>query len=104
MSMIAHARWIGAAAALGFGIQASFIAAGAPDAPPAGVQMLMPRGGIPAVFEPRFVPADKAGLPDSAWILGVALGGEARAYSLNLLNGHEVVNDSVGGRAIAAVW
>jgi hypothetical protein len=66
--------------------------------------MLMPRGGIPAVFEPRFVPADEADLPDSAWILGVAIGGEAHAYSLNLLNGHEVVNDAMGGRPIAAVW
>ena len=74
------------------------------DAPPAGVQMLLSRGGIPAVFEPEFVPADKSDLPDSAWILGVALKGEARAYSLNLLNGHEIVNDSLGGRAIAAVW
>jgi hypothetical protein len=71
---------------------------------PPGVQMLLPRGGIPAVFAPRFVSASKAGLPDSAWILGVAMAGEARAYSLNLLNGHEVVNDSIGGRAIAAVW
>lgn len=74
------------------------------DTTPEGVRMLLPRGGIPAVFEPRFVPADEANLPDSAWILGVTLGGASRAYSLNLLNGHEVVNDTLGGRAIAAVW
>lgn len=78
--------------------------AGAEDEPPPGVQMLLPRGGIPAVFDPRFVAAFEANLPDSAWILGVSIGGEARAYSLNLLNGHEVVNDTVGGRPIAAVW
>ncbi len=93
-----------AVAALVFVILVPRTQAGSADVPPPGVQMLLPRGSIPAVFEPRFVPADRAGLPDSAWILGVALGGEARAYSLNLLNGHEVVNDSVGGRPIAAVW
>jgi len=66
--------------------------------------MLLERGGIPAIFDPKFVSAEKSGLPDSAWILGVAIGDDARAYSLNLLNSHEVVNDIVGGRPIAAVW
>jgi len=71
---------------------------------PDGVQMLMKRGGIPAIFDPTFVSGDEADIPDSAWVLGVSIGGEARAYSLNLLNGHEIVNDVVGGHPIAAVW
>ncbi len=79
-------------------------AASHPDSIPTGVQMLMERGGIPAVFAPQFVSAAEADLPDSAWVLGIEIAGEARAYSLNLLNGHEIVNDSVGGRPIAAVW
>lgn len=74
------------------------------DELPAGVEQIVPRGAIPAVFEPEFVSAQEAGIPDDAWILGVAIGGEARAYSLNLLNGYEIVNDQVGGRPIAAVW
>lgn len=74
------------------------------DSPPTGVEMLLLRGGIPAVFDPRFVSAGEAALPDSAWILGIAINGEAHAYSLNLLNGHEVVNDGIGGNPIAAVW
>jgi hypothetical protein len=41
---------------------------------------------------------------DDAWILGVEIDGEARAYSLNLLNSHEVVNDRIGERSFAAVW
>jgi hypothetical protein len=49
------------------------------------------------------VPAAEADLPDDAWVLGVVLGGEARAYSLNLLNRHEVVNDRIGERSVAAV-
>ena len=48
--------------------------------------------------------ADEAEIPDDAWVLGVAVGGEARAYSLNLLNHHEVVNDRIGEHAFAAVW
>jgi hypothetical protein len=76
----------------------------ASDEPPPGVVQLLPRGGIPAVVDPTFVPAAEADLPDDAWVLGVVLGGEARAYSLNLLNRHEVVNDRIGERSFAAVW
>ena len=76
----------------------------AADEPPPGVEQLLPRGRIAAVFEPRFVAAVEAELPDDAWILGVAVEGEAKAYSLNLLNRHEVVNDRSGDTAYAAVW
>ncbi len=72
--------------------------------PPDGVQQLIPRGAIPAVFEPHYVPAAEAEISDDAWVLGVEIEGQARAYSLNLLNHHEVVNTTVGGRDIAAVW
>lgn len=74
-----------------------------PDLPPE-FRQLLPRGGIPSVDEPRFVAAAEADIPDDAWVLGVEIGGEARAYSLNLLNHHEVVNDQVGDTAFAAVW
>ena len=71
---------------------------------PPGVEQILPRGGIPAVVDPTYVPAGEADLPDDAWVLGVVLGGEARAYSLNLLNRHEVVNDRIAGTPFAAVW
>lgn len=71
---------------------------------PEGVQQILPRGRIPAVFDPAFVPAAEADVPDDAWVLGVVVDGEARAYSLNLLNRHEVVNDRAGDTAFAAVW
>lgn len=74
------------------------------DAPPPGVEQILPRGGIPAVFEPQFVSAVEADLPGDAWVLGVVVEGVAKAYSLNLLNRHEVVNDRSGGTAYAAVW
>ena len=76
----------------------------AEEKPPKGVEMLLPRGGIPAIFDPEFVPADRADIDEDAWVLGVYHNGEAKAYSLNLLNHHEVVNDEVGGAPVAAVW
>ena len=79
------------------------IPAAAEELPP-GVEQILPRGGIPAIFEPTFVSAEEAEIPDDAWVLGVEVEGEARAYSLNLLNHHEVVNDRIGERDFAAVW
>ncbi len=39
-------------------------------------------------------------------VLGVEINGEARAYPINMLTGprREIINDSVGGRSIAATW
>lgn len=71
---------------------------------PPGVEQIIPRGTLAAVFDPVLVPAEKSGLPDDAWILGVVIDGEAHAYSLNLLNHHEVVNDRIGDHPFAAVW
>ena len=71
---------------------------------PEGYQQILPRGRIASIDAPRFVPAAKARIPGDAWVLGVVVQGEARAYSLNLLNQHEIVNDRAGGTTFAAVW
>ena len=79
--------------------------AGEPDvSPPAGVTQLLPRGGIPAIMNPTFVDAHEAAIPDDAWVLGVHMNGQSRAYDLNLLNHHEIVNDAIGDVPIAPVW
>ncbi len=67
-------------------------------------QQILPRGGIPAITEPRYVSADEAGIRDESYVLGIVVEGQARAYSLNLLNNHEVVNDQIGALPFAAVW
>lgn len=67
-------------------------------------EQILPRGGIAAITHPQFVPAQKADVDKDSWILGVVIDGQARAYSLNLLNRHEVVNDQIGSKAFAAVW
>ena len=74
------------------------------EEPPPGVEQILPRGRIAAVTEPEFVVAAEAKIDDEAWVLGVEINGEAKAYSLNLLNRHEVVNDRFGDLPVAAVW
>jgi hypothetical protein len=71
---------------------------------PEGFQQLLERGGIASIDDPVYVSAGEADIPSDAWVLGVVTDGESRAYSLNLLNNHEVVNDEIGGQSIAAVW
>ncbi len=67
-------------------------------------RQLIPRGRMASVDAPQFVTANEAEISGDAWVLGVEIGGEKRAYSLNLLNRHEVVNDQIGGRTFSAVW
>jgi len=76
----------------------------AADDVPKGYRQVVPRGAIASIDGPRFVSAGEARIPGDAWVLGVVVGGEARAYSLNLLNRHEIVNDRAAGVAFAAVW
>lgn len=71
---------------------------------PEGFEQIIPRGRIAAIDGPQYVPAAEARMRDDAWVLGVVIGGQARAYSLDLLNAHEVVNDTLGDINFAAVW
>ncbi|MFQ5514098.1 MAG: DUF3179 domain-containing protein [Myxococcota bacterium] len=59
-----------------------------------------PRDGIPALFEPKMLRAQKAPWDDKDTVVGVSLGGEARAYPIAILSWHELVNDSVAGTPI----
>jgi len=69
-----------------------------------GFLKLLERGEIASVDEPLFVPAAEADIADAAWVIGVYSGGTAKAYSINLLNEHEVVNDDLDGAPIATTW
>ena len=74
------------------------------DQLPPEFQQIIPRGRIASVDRPHFVPAQEARLSPEAWVFGVVVDGQVRAYSLNLLNRHEIVNDQVGDKTFAAVW
>ena len=49
--------------------------------------------------------ADKS-IRDDEMVLAIEIDGHARAYPINMLNGpsREVINDTLGGLAIAATW
>lgn len=67
---------------------------------------LLPRDAIPAIDDPEFLDAAEADDyydPDEL-VIGVEFAGDARAYSVPYLSGHEIVNDTVGGRKIAVTW
>ncbi len=57
---------------------------------------------IPALDNPAVTGADEgAWYPDDAIVFGVVIGDEARAYPKNIMEVHEMVNDTLGGRDIA---
>ncbi len=68
------------------------------------IQYVLPRDAIPAIKNPEFVPAEEAGLDDNEPVVGITINGESRAYSLYLLNHHEIVNDRIGDTAFAVTW
>jgi hypothetical protein len=57
--------------------------------------------GIPALDQPRLIPAAEAAyLDEKEKVFGVSLGGEQRAYPLRILDWHEMLNDTVGGQPV----
>ena len=65
-----------------------------------------PRDGIPAVDLPRYVSTDEAAewLDPDEPVIAVALGGEARAYPLQILIWHEIANDQLGGTPVSVTF
>jgi hypothetical protein len=52
------------------------------------------------------ISATDSDLADNELVIGVTQGDAARAYPINMLTGprREILNDTLGGRAIAATW
>ena len=64
-----------------------------------------PRDGIPALFNPKYMKAgDAVFMRDDEQVIGLEIGGEARAYPLRILSWHELVNDTVGGTPLLVSW
>ena len=67
---------------------------------------VLPPDAIPAIDSPELVSREEGErfmLPAEP-VRGVVVGGEARAYSLWILDSHEIVNDVIGGTPVAATW
>jgi hypothetical protein len=67
----------------------------------AGLGLACPRGCIPALNDPEVT--DAAGgswYADERLVFGVVVDGEARAYPKHIMEVHEMINDTLGGRRI----
>lgn len=63
------------------------------------------RDCIQAIDDPAFVDAGEADfLNTDDLVLALEVNGDARAYPANILNAHEIVNDTVGGEAVAVTY
>jgi hypothetical protein len=65
-----------------------------------------PKDGIPAIDNPLFINVDEADeyLQDLEPVIFLQIGEHARAYPLQVLTWHEIVNDIVDGRPIAITF
>ena len=57
-----------------------------------------PRDGIPSIDEPRFIPVEEAAgwLTGNEPVIALDIAGDARAYPLQIMTWHEIVNDVMG--------
>jgi len=64
-----------------------------------------PPDGIPPIDEPRFLATDQVDfLADHEPVLALEIGGEARAYPVQIMIWHEIANDTVDGTPIAVTY
>jgi len=66
-----------------------------------------PPDGIPSIDHPKFVSAANASSflsDDYDWVIGIDYNGDIRAYPLQIMVWHEIVNDIVGGVPLAITY
>jgi hypothetical protein len=65
-----------------------------------------PPDGIPSIDNPKFISVQEASkfLEASELVLGLNINGDIRAYPLQILVWHEIVNDEVGGVPVAVTY
>ncbi|CAN5132064.1 DUF3179 domain-containing protein [soil metagenome] len=64
-----------------------------------------PPDGIPPIDDPKFLaPNDAAFLTDREPVLALEIGGDARAYPLQIMTWHEIVNDTIGDIPVSVTY
>ncbi len=65
-----------------------------------------PQDGIPSIDDPKFVSVAEANqfLQEADQVVGLDINGDIRAYPLQILVWHEIVNDNVGGTPVAVTY
>jgi hypothetical protein len=64
-----------------------------------------PKDGIPAIDSPRFLPVDEVDFvrPNEP-VIELVVNGQARAYPIQILIWHEIVNDTIAGVPVAVTF
>ena len=64
------------------------------------------KDGIPPIDEPKFIAADEAAayLGDRKPVVALEVNGEAKAYPIEILVWHEIVNDTIGGVPVTVTF
>ena len=64
-----------------------------------------PPDGIPSIDDPSFLSAGEVDfLEDNEPVLALTVNGESRAYPVQIMTWHEIVNDTVGGVPVAVTY
>ena len=65
-----------------------------------------PKDGIPAIDSPKFVSVADAGqwLKSNEPVISLRVGNEAKAYPLQILMWHEIVNDKINGQPVTVTF
>lgn len=80
-----------------------------PPAPAVDMQdiiRVLPVDAIEALDSPPFVSVEAASqfMRSEDRLVGIQINGDSRAYPINVLSSHEIVNDVVGGEPIMVTW
>jgi hypothetical protein len=65
---------------------------------------IFPPDSILPIYEPTFAPADEVPYIEEELIIGIAVGNEAKAYPITLLNFREMVIDEIANIPILVSW
>ena len=70
------------------------------------IKFVIPRDNIPSIDKPKFVAPSEASawLKDVEPVVALEVNGDARAYPLQILTWHEIVNDDVGDVPVAVTF
>ncbi len=70
------------------------------------IKFIIPRDNIPSIDAPKFVAPSEASswLKDVEPVVALEINGDARAYPLQILTWHEIVNDTVGEVPVAVTF
>lgn len=63
-----------------------------------------PKDCIDSIENPKFVEGNPEWLEDGERVIGLELNGESRAYPLEILSKHEIVNDELEGEPVAVTY